>query len=137
MSLKTSGQKTGRKSRGCVLVVEDDEAIREAFQDLLTLEGYEVLLAYDGLHGLERLCEQIPHLILLDIRMPRLDGHAFLSRCRDVPSWATIPVVVLSATQRERPRGVRAFMSKPCDPRALLNVIAECLGEEPQRELVG
>lgn len=111
-----------------VLVVEDDDGLRDAVSELLRMEGYELGLAEDGEQGLAWLThEKAPDLILLDMRMPRMDGNEFLGRCQADRALANIPVVAVSATQQEPPQGVQAFVRKPCDPRALLDVIAECL----------
>jgi CheY-like chemotaxis protein len=83
-----------------ILVIEDDEGIRESMRDLLELEGYEVLTAENGAIGL-RMMESIdaPCMILLDMMMPVMDGWQFLKALHDGtdPQRARIPVTVVSA----------------------------------------
>lgn len=86
---------SGAPSRTRVLVVDDEPAVREALQSCLTFEGYDVLLAPDGVAALDVVREQPPDLVVLDLLMPRLDG---LSTCRRLrASGETVPVLMLTA----------------------------------------
>lgn len=81
-----------------ILIVEDDRDIRDVLAEILAEEGYRVLVAEDGLEGLKRLSEgPRPQLILLDLMMPRMDGYQFREEQRKNPSWAGIPLVLLTA----------------------------------------
>ena len=84
-----------------VLVVEDNQDIRETIVELLISEGYIVLAACDGLDALSKL-EQGPQptWILLDLTMPKMGGRECLSEIRKNPHWAEIPVTLLSASFR-------------------------------------
>lgn len=82
-----------------VLVVEDEQAIRDAVAELLRDEGYEVTTVADGLDALELLAGGIrPDLILLDWRMPRLNGDEFLRERRKLRGVLEIPVIIVSAS---------------------------------------
>jgi len=83
------------KSR--VLVVEDDPGNRELLVRMLEKEGYEVVEAANGSAALECVAGNLPALILLDLMMPVMDGFAFLEALRQVPEFAKIPVVVVTA----------------------------------------
>ena len=80
-----------------VLVVEDDAATREMLQRMLEREGFAVAEAADGRAGLERVAEQLPSLILLDLLMPQMNGFEFLAELQSRPEWRSIPVVVVTA----------------------------------------
>lgn len=89
-----------------ILLVEDDEAIREGLSDALAAEGYDVLLAADGRSGLERGLADDPDLIVLDLVLPGLDGFEVLRRLRS--DAVATPVLVLTARglERDRVRGL-------------------------------
>ncbi|MBC7806504.1 MAG: response regulator [Akkermansiaceae bacterium] len=80
-----------------VLIVEDDEATREMMSALLTREGWSVQVAQNGRTAIERVMEQRPHLILLDLMMPEMDGFEFAFHLRQREEWRDIPVIVLTA----------------------------------------
>jgi CheY-like chemotaxis protein len=96
-----------------VLVVDDDEAIRESVAMILVDEGYTVAMAGDGDEALEIVGEQSPALILLDIRMPRMNGLEFAAAYHALPG-PHAPIVVMTA-------GARAAATRgQCrDPRGL------------------
>jgi CheY-like chemotaxis protein len=83
-----------------VLVVDDDAAIREAVRDVLQGEGIEVDMAADGLEALAKARQQRPRLVLLDMRMPRMDGWRFAQALRE--SGLVVPVVVMTAAADAR-----------------------------------
>lgn len=84
--------------KGLLLVVDDDEQIREALTDVLSDEGYAVRTASNGQEALDSLrAGGAPDVILLDLMMPVMDGIEFLKRRKEEPSLARIPVVVLTA----------------------------------------
>jgi CheY-like chemotaxis protein len=107
------------KSAITVLVVDDDEDIRFAMSDTLEAEGYRVLLAEDGLDALAKLRAggERPHLILLDLMMPNMDGGAFCAAKRQDPQLSPIPVVIVSAdarvSQKAAELGVAGCLAKP------------------------
>src|SRR5687767_9343731 len=90
--------------RPSVLLVEDDPGIRDLLAMALDAAGYEVQLAADGRAALGCLAEWRPHLILLDLHMPGLDGRAFRRVQLASEDWRRIPVVVLTAGNNLRGR---------------------------------
>jgi len=116
-----------------VLVVEDDTDIQEVLTQVLELEGYEVIVADNGLKALERLNHsKTPDLIILDMMMPVMDGWEFRAKQREDPRLADIPVVILSANgsiqQRTAFLGAAGFLKKPVELETLLHVVNEhCL----------
>ncbi|NJP08999.1 MAG: response regulator [Leptolyngbyaceae cyanobacterium RU_5_1] len=84
-------------SAGRVLVAEDDLATRVIFQRILTRQGWSVIEAENGRVALERLFEQKPDLIILDLMMPEMDGFQFITELRSREDYRSIPVVVVTA----------------------------------------
>jgi signal transduction histidine kinase/DNA-binding response OmpR family regulator/HAMP domain-containing protein len=80
-----------------VLIVEDDDAMRESTRRLLRRQGWEVHVATNGREALERIAEQTPSVILLDLVMPEMDGFDFIGALRTSKAWRAIPVVVVTA----------------------------------------
>jgi DNA-binding response OmpR family regulator len=79
-----------------ILIVEDDKFLRELIVKKLSNEGYEVVEAADGEQGLQKIKEDKPDLVLLDLILPGIDGFEVLSQKREDPFVAAIPVIVLS-----------------------------------------
>jgi CheY-like chemotaxis protein len=80
-----------------VLLVEDDDTIRDMMRRSLEMDGWKVSEAENGRVGLERMAEATPDLILLDLMMPEMDGFEFVEALRKNPAWALIPIVVVTA----------------------------------------
>lgn len=114
-----------------ILVVDDDEHIRELVCEALDLEGYEVRGARDGQAALDILASWSPSLILLDLNMPRMDGWTFCAVQRQRPELAGIPVALMSAAHnlhaRELPCAPVAILEKPFDLDDLLTHVAQAL----------
>ncbi|HEY4395500.1 MAG TPA: response regulator [Polyangia bacterium] len=111
-----------------ILVVEDDDDIREVVEEVLSSEGYRVDVAKDGLDALGKLDgASRPPLILLDMMMPRMDGEAFLRALRDLPALADAAVVVISgnAAVREKASALHAAacLVKPFELDELLGLV--------------
>ena len=119
---------------GRVLVVDDDEVIRQLIAVNLTLEGFEVLTAVDGRDCLDKVTEASPDVITLDVMMPRLDGWVTATQLRKNPETAGIKVVLISARAQEDDRargqeiGVDAYLTKPFDPAEMIRVVRELAG---------
>jgi CheY-like chemotaxis protein len=110
-----------------VLVVEDDDDIRNALQDILITEGYTVFCANNGQEGVDILKKmECPGLILLDLMMPVMNGWEFITvKDKDV-QLAPIPVVVVSAVaDRGKPVHARGFIKKPINLDVLLKVVSQ------------
>ena len=80
-----------------ILLVDDDEMLREMYSDRLKMEGFDVETANDGLQALDKLEEFIPDLMLLDIMMPKMDGFEVFKKLKDTREYDNIPVVFLTA----------------------------------------
>ncbi|MDQ1683089.1 MAG: hypothetical protein QOG52_2248 [Frankiaceae bacterium] len=116
-----------------VLVVDDDDVIRQLITVNLELEGFEVFTAVDGQDALDQVPAVRPHLITLDVMMPRMDGWQAAEMLRGNPDTASIKLVLLSARAQENDirRGVQigvdAYLTKPFDPDELIDTINQLL----------
>ncbi len=107
-----------------VLIVEDEPLVRMAMRQVLQYEGYDVSCAGDGREALNFLRSgDKPDLILLDLRMPVLDGWAFLGEQKRDGTLAGIPVVVVSASSEENLPPAAGHLRKPFQPRELVEAI--------------
>lgn len=111
-----------------VLIIDDEPDVRELFHEVLASQGYRVGTACHGEEGLQRLREPgaMPDVILLDLAMPRMDGLQFREAQQRCPAWASIPVVVVSASvspKQARQLGVDAVLLKPLDPMELVATV--------------
>jgi DNA-binding response OmpR family regulator len=119
-----------------VLVVDDDDVIRQLICLNLELEGFEVYQAADGLDALDKVREINPAVVTLDIMMPKLDGWDAAARLRSDPATAHVRVVLLSARAQEADLkrgsrlGVDFYLTKPFDPDELVAVVRR-LAEAP------
>ncbi len=124
-------------SLGRVLVVDDDDVIRQLITVNLELEGFEVATAVDGQDCLDKVKDVRPDVVTLDIMMPRLDGWEAASRLRADPETADVKVVLLSARAQEADLergsriGVDAYLTKPFDPDELIEVVRRLAGLPP------
>ena len=105
-----------------VLVVDDDDTVREVLRRYLTRDGHQVLEAADGVTGLNLVRSQQPDLLVLDLMLPRMDG---LEVCREIRRTSTMPVIMLTALGQESDRvvgleyGADDYVVKPFSPREL------------------
>ncbi len=107
-----------------VLLVDDDRTIIQALAVRLRALGYDVLTAFDGNSGLALALREQPDAVVLDIRMPGLDGLTVLDRLRDHSATRDLPVIMLSASivneHEALDRGASFFLQKPYDAAALI-----------------
>ncbi|MEP6697669.1 MAG: response regulator [Pseudonocardiales bacterium] len=118
---------TERKPR--VLVVDDDQVIRQLIGINLELEGFEVHMAADGEEALRLVVDVAPDVVVLDVMMPRLDGLEVARRLRQDPRTRDLRLVLVSARaqavdlQRGEDSGVDAYITKPFEPDELVAVV--------------
>jgi CheY-like chemotaxis protein len=112
-----------------ILVVDDEPQVVWMLQFSLEAEGYQTLAARDGRTALEEVREHRPHVVLLDIMMPVMDGWAFLEELQQIPAEDRPRVIVVSARSSLRDRataaelGADAFVAKPFNVDDLLVVL--------------
>ncbi|GAB4173377.1 MAG: hypothetical protein Fur005_35210 [Roseiflexaceae bacterium] len=95
--LKALRRLSSERRRSHILLVEDDATTRQMMRRMLEKEGWEVREAENGRVGLERVAEEQPALVLLDLMMPEVDGFTFAAELRRRPEWREIPVIVVTA----------------------------------------
>lgn len=117
-----------------VLYVEDNPANRQLMHEVFAdLEGAELITAGCAEEALERLGREVPDLLLLDIHLPGMDGHALLARLRREPQWSSLPVLAVTASampsdiRRGRLAGFDGYLTKPLDLERLRRVLNEYL----------
>lgn len=124
---------TASDSGPLVLIVDDDEKLREYVRVNLEAEGYVVREAGSADEGLAALGEESPDLILLDVMMPQVDGWEMLRRIQEHTGVGAIPVIMFSGKVDERSaeeaasRGAQGFIGKPFDPRSLIESTKQLL----------
>jgi DNA-binding response OmpR family regulator len=110
-----------------VLVVDDDPVIQRLLQVNFEMEGWKVVIADDGVAGLEAARKERPDCILLDVMMPKKDGLTVAAELKADPDTASIPVVLLSAKAQAgdlgagMATGADEYITKPFDPLELLD----------------
>ena len=114
-----------------VLVVDDEIGITEILESILVDAGYTVEIAASGEEGLQRVAAGMPDAVLLDFRMPGLDGPGMLRSLRSEPAWAAIPVVVMSSLPEEavaaQGDSYAAFLRKPFRVSSVLAALQRAL----------
>jgi excisionase family DNA binding protein len=120
------------RTRPLVLIVDDDDGLREFLRSNLEIEGYVVREAASAEDGLAVLEEEPPDLILLDVMMPGMNGWEMLQRVQERHGVGAIPVIMFSgkveAGAEAEERGAQAFIGKPFDPEQLLTSTRQLLG---------
>lgn len=116
-----------------ILVADDYENNRFLTANLLQRQGYRVIEAADGEQAVELALSKLPHLILMDIGMPRMDGLSALWRLRSEPELAEVPVVIVSAYDSYDLRaeatsaGCKGYLTKPIDADQLRTLVRAIL----------
>jgi CheY-like chemotaxis protein len=124
-----------QKIRHSILVVDDDNGQIEVLNYRLKNQGYDTLTATSGNKGLEIARQHLPQLVLLDLRLPDIDGFQICQQLSDDPQTCGIPVIIISGMERPdiirraRAAGCRYYVRKPYDPNVLLILIQSALGE--------
>ncbi|MFW5867902.1 MAG: response regulator transcription factor [Armatimonadota bacterium] len=112
-----------------ILVVDDERHIVRLVEVNLSRAGYDVATAYDGVEALEKVEEEKPDMIVLDVMMPRMDGFEVLKRLQADPDTQDIPVIMLTAKAQDADifrgwsSGVSSYLTKPFNPRELLTFV--------------
>jgi chemosensory pili system protein ChpA (sensor histidine kinase/response regulator) len=117
-----------------IMVVDDSLTVRKFTSRLLEREGYRVVLAKDGVDALEHMRDALPHVMLVDIEMPRMDGFDLTRNVRADARLKQLPIIVISSRTAEKHRtqaaqlGVNAFLGKPYAEAELLQLIVQYAG---------
>ncbi|HVH64010.1 MAG TPA: response regulator [Candidatus Dormibacteraeota bacterium] len=114
-----------------ILVVEDDPSLRVVLRLVLEQAGHEMTEAPHGRAALDQLDRDVPDLMLVDSRMPILDGAGLIERVRANPAYESIPIVLLTGFSDAHP-GADALVKKPFEKADLLKVVANLLDLAPK-----
>ena len=115
----------------CILVVEDQEDNRKIMHDLLASAGYDVIEANNGNEGVAMAASHKPDVILMDIRLPGIDGYEAVRQIKSQPKLAHIPIFSVTSyalsgeDARAREAGCDEYFQKPFSPRELLAKVRE------------
>lgn len=126
----------GLRTQHIVMVVDDSLTVRRVTQRLLTREGYQVVLAKDGIDALEQLQSVTPDVMLVDIEMPRMDGFDLTRNVRSDARTAHIPIIMITSRTADKHRnyarelGVNEYFGKPYREDDLLEAIVRFVGKE-------
>jgi DNA-binding response OmpR family regulator len=113
-----------------ILVVEDDESIRELLLETLSQGGYAAEFAVDGEQAIDAIRSQPPSIVLLDLDLPKVSGFEVLQYIRSAPATASAPVIILTAhsqsddIKRAIQLGAQDFIGKPFEGAQLLRRVA-------------
>ncbi len=116
-----------------ILLVDDEAGFAELLRDLLEMDSYEVVLAYDGQEAIEKLQDYTPDAIISDIVMPRLSGFEMFKRVKANPATAGIPFLFITGFQDDRVLaearkvGVFGILRKPVDVEQIENRLRELI----------
>jgi CheY-like chemotaxis protein len=111
-----------------ILIVEDEPDGREALSELLAAQGYDVACAENGKAALDEIAARKPRLIVLDMKMPVMDGHTFLKQASRKHLLEDVAVIVTTADQAPSTPGAAAVLKKPIRLDRLLFLIRRYLG---------
>ena len=127
----------GLRTQHTVMVVDDSLTVRRVTQRLLLREGYQVILAKDGIDALEQLQSMTPDVMLVDIEMPRMDGFDLTRNIRSDARTSHIPIIMITSRTADKHRnyaaelGVNEYFGKPYREDDLLEAIGRFVGKEP------
>ncbi|MBI5967134.1 MAG: response regulator [Deltaproteobacteria bacterium] len=116
-----------------ILVVDDDELVLIAIQELLTPLGFSVTTSPSGFDALERMANDRFDLVILDIIMPEMDGFEVCEKLRKIEAYTETPVIILTAKsgEEDRQRGMEAganlYLPKPISPKRLIALVEEAI----------
>ncbi len=122
-----------------VLVIDDDETVRELLENYIGKLGYQVITAGNGEEGLRKATETHPQAITLDVMMPGMDGWMVLSKLKNTPELATIPVIMLSLIEDKSigyALGAAEYLPKPINREQLADVLRKYLDPEEDSQTI-
>jgi two-component system, cell cycle response regulator DivK len=130
----TESPANDQQPRPRVLLVEDYDDAREMYAEYLTLIGFDMVQAANGLEAIEQALQCPPHIVVMDLSLPHMDGWETVRRLKANERTARIPVVALTGhvvadfSRRAYQAGFEGFLTKPCLPEDLVTEIRRILG---------
>lgn len=131
----------GLNTTPTIMVVDDSLTVRRVTQRLLQREGYQVVLAKDGVDALQQVQEMSPDVMLVDIEMPRMDGFDLTRNIRSDERLKNVPIIMITSRTAEKHRnyalsiGVNIYLGKPYQETELLQHIGEFVGERKPKAI--
>jgi chemosensory pili system protein ChpA (sensor histidine kinase/response regulator) len=119
------------RSMPLVMVVDDSITMRKVTSRILERNNYEVIVARDGLEAIEKMAEQVPDLVLLDIEMPRMDGYEVAQNMKADTRLQNVPIMMITSRTGEKHRqrafelGVERYLGKPYQEFELMRQVNE------------
>ncbi|OGO43915.1 MAG: hypothetical protein A2137_04445 [Chloroflexi bacterium RBG_16_58_8] len=119
-----------------ILLIEDDPAISRLVDYTLRHQGYEIIIASNGLEGIRKAHSEAPDLVILDLMLPGIDGFEICHRLRADASTAKLPILMFSAKAQEIDKttglkvGADDYLTKPAAPAEILNRVQKLLAEK-------
>jgi CheY-like chemotaxis protein len=115
-----------------ILVVDDTSDARDFISSILILKRFEVVMAADGIEGLQQARSELPDLIITDLTMPRLPGIEMIQKLREMTEFRDIPILAVTSHGRERAEealkaGANRALSRPEENHLLLDSVFELL----------
>ena len=120
-----------------ILIIDDDDDQVDVLTHRLRSQGFDTSSAESGQRGIDMVHDHKPHLVILDLRLPDIDGFSICQQLADDPETCAIPVIIVSGMvrpdiiRRSRSVGCQYYVRKPYDPNALLLLIENALGKKP------
>jgi DNA-binding response OmpR family regulator len=125
-----------------VLIIDDSPMIVELIRNVVTMTGsYDVVVAYDGVAGLEKFYQERPDCVIVDVKMPRMDGYQVVRCIRGDIASAHTPLIILSALNEEVDHltgllsGVDEYLAKPFKPSALCATLERVMNITPEERV--
>lgn len=132
------GEALGARKK--VLVIDDNPNIVELIRHAVGLQGkYQVIVAYDGVQGLQRFNEERPDCVIVDVKMPKMDGYQVVRCIRGDQASANTPLIILSAMLEDDDKltgllsGVDEYLAKPFKPSVLCATLERVMEITPQQ----
>ena len=128
---QTRSDEGSSQARGLIMVVDDSLTVRRVTQRLLERNGYDVMLAKDGVDALRQLQDAVPDVMLVDIEMPRMDGFDLTRNVRSAEVTREVPIIMITSRTAEKHRtvaldlGVNEYLGKPYQEEQLLGLIRD------------
>ncbi|MFC1495999.1 PleD family two-component system response regulator [Candidatus Margulisiibacteriota bacterium] len=118
-----------------ILIVEDAPEVLMILENFLRVHGFEVQTALDAYQGLDRIESDMPDLILLDVRMPGMDGYQFCEKIKTDEKYKHVPIIIVSVkcspedVKKGIDKGASAYIPKPFDPDEVIAKVKELLSQ--------
>lgn len=126
-----------------VLVCDDERHIVRLIQINLEKNGFEVVTAFDGKEGLEKIKSEKPNMVVLDVMMPYMDGFEVLKNLRREPETEALPVIMLTAKAQDKDvfegyhYGADLYLTKPFNPQELVAFVKRIASSSPDKDTNG